>query len=345
VNAGGGLARLGALRGSGRSVRLVAATATGLVLAALLAAGCGIGDGADTTGGVAASPGELQSSSDDRRVVALDQPAALNALSLGVEPSLVFAGFGSQPELEEILASHDIPLQPFTISEPSLEAVAAARPDLIIGSGHPVTTAAYDDYSAIAPTVVIPFVADWRAQLDAVAAGLDRQDEADRLAAYIDERMDALRRALVDRGVDGKTVSVIGSIPGEPFAFPGSGLAGRLLTQLGLARPPAEDVEVPAQQGIVAFSLERLTDHDADTLITVTGAVYDTEAVITTSPLYAALGAVGRGRAFQVSGDIWLGAFPFAAAWMLGDLEDILLDDRPAGGTALERWSMLVGDL
>jgi len=102
---------------------------------------------------------------------------------------------------------------------------------------------------------------------------------------------------------------------------------------------------VPAQQGIVAFSLERLTDHDADTLITVTGAVYDTEAVITTSPLYAALGAVGRGRAFQVSGDMWLGAFPFAAAWMLGDLEDILLDDRPAGGTALERWSMLVGDL
>jgi ABC-type Fe3+-hydroxamate transport system substrate-binding protein len=106
---------------------------------------------------------------------------------------------------------------------------------------------------------------------------------------------------------------------------------------------PAQDVEVPADQGFVTFSAERLLDHDADTLITVAGAVYDTEETITASPLYPRLHAVEDDHDYQVSGDMWLGAAPFAAAWIVDDLTRILIDERqPPTAAATERWTTLV---
>jgi iron complex transport system substrate-binding protein len=280
---------------------------------------------------------------DVDRVVALDQPAALNALSLGVDLAVVFTGFQAQPETEEILANHDIATEPYFVAQPDLEAVAAARPDLIIGSGHPATVAAYDRYSAIAPTVVIAFSTDWHDQLSVTAAALDRHAQADALAARINRRVRDLRGAIADRGLDSTSVSVIGSIRGEPFAFPNSGLAGRLLTRIRLSRPAAQDVEVASDQGFVTFSPERLPDHDADTLITVTGAVYDTSETIIGSPLYERLQAVRDGHDYHVAGDMWLGAAPFAAAWILDDLAHILIHERqPPTTAATERWNVLV---
>jgi hypothetical protein len=63
--------------------------------------------------------------------------------------------------------------------------------------------------------------------------------------------------------------------------------------------------------------------------------------------------AVGRGgqlvdggladQAYRVSGDVWLGAAPFAAAWIHDDLDQILLHDRqPPLTDAPTRWSELV---
>lgn len=277
------------------------------------------------------------------RVVALDQPAALGALSLGVRPARVLAGFQAQPVADEILAGYDIATEPYSLAQPSLERVARARPDLIIGSGHPRTIAAYDQYTAIAPTVVVPFSTDWRDQLSVTAAALGRRDQAEALAARIDRQARQLRDAIAGRGLDGTSVSVIGSIRGEPFAFPNSGPAGRLLAQLGLTRPPAQDVEVASDQGFVTFSTERLPDHDADVLVTVTGAVYDTEETITRSPLYRRLDAVEQDRVYRASGDVWLGAAPFAAAWILDDLSHILLDHEQAPATPVfERWRTLI---
>jgi len=280
---------------------------------------------------------------DIDRIVALDQPAALNALSLGVAPAVVLAGFQAQPEAEEILASYGIETEAYSVAQPTLEAVAAAQPDLIIGSGHPATIAAYDQYTAIAPTVIIPFSTDWHDQLSVTAAALDRSHEADALTARIDQRADDLQAAITDRGLDNSSISVIGSIRGGPFAFPNSGLAGRLLTRLGLARPAIQDVEVAPDQGFVTFSSERLLDHDADTLITVTGAVYDTTETITRSPLYQQLHAVETNDDYQVSGDMWLGAAPFAAAWILDDLTHILAhEQQPPTTAATERWNTLI---
>lgn len=343
-----------------RLVTFVLASAALAMVVALTATGCGNDSGTggtDDTGGtvvdatddggdprpVRHAAGTTEVPADVDQVVALDQPAALNALSLEVEPAVVLAGFQAQPGADEILAGHDIATEPYSVAQPSLETVAAARPDLILASGHPSTIAAYEQYSAIAPTVVIPFSTDWHDQLAVAAAALHRADEADALAARIDRRIDDLRDTIARHDLDGTTISVIGSIRGDPFAFPNSGLAGRLLTQLGLARPPAQDIEVAADRGFIMFSPERLVDHDADTLITVTGAVYDTAETITGSPLYPHLDAVDRGDDFRVSGDMWLGAFPFAAAWIVDDLDHILIhEEQPDTAAALDRWDALL---
>lgn len=326
----------------------------GLVTALiLLSVACGGGDDSgDSTGGegspggshvVSHAAGRTEVPTEIGRLVALDQPAALNAIALGVEPAVVYAGFQSQPALDEILASYDITPEPLSLASPSFEAVAGARPDLVLGSGHPGTIASYDTYSEIAPTVVVPFAADWRRQLDVTAQALGRGEDADRLVAQVDQRIDELRAAFAERGVAGTTVSVVGSIRDQPFAFPRSGLAGRLLDDLGLARPAAQDVDVAADQGFVLFSPERLTEHDADVLVTVADAAYDTDQVITTSPLYDGLHAVRADRVFRASADMWLGALPFAAVWIVEDLATILLhDDQPDTTNALERWRALV---
>lgn len=280
------------------------------------------------------------------RVVVLDQAAALDALALGVEPAVAFAGFGSQPPLDEIIATYpDVEVEPYAVLAPSVEAVAAAAPDLILASGHPSTIATYDAYRSIAPTVVIPYDADWRDQLDVAAAALGREARGAEVAAVIEHAVAALRDAVAADGLAGTTVSVLAARGGTPYAFPTSGLAGQLLADIGVDRPAAQQVPATGPVPFIPFSVEALADHDADVLILLDSAATDTDEVIVAAPLYPTLGAVTAGRAYAVDGDMWLGASPFSALWMAQDLTSILVDHRAPDhlGGAVERWQAFAG--
>jgi iron complex transport system substrate-binding protein len=92
----------------------------------------------------------------------------------------------------------------------NIEAVAAAKPDLIIGGGQGITAVqakeSYDKLKAIAPTVLVPqSVTDWQQQLRQVADATGRGDRVDGLI----------------QGYDDKLAQVKGSIrpPAEPFAI------------------------------------------------------------------------------------------------------------------------------
>lgn len=278
------------------------------------------------------------------RIVVLDQAAALDALALGVEPAVAFAGFGPQPPLDEIIASHpDIAVEPYAVLAPSIETVAAAHPDLILASGHPTTISTYDAYSAVAPTVIIPYDADWHDQLAVAADALDRQTRGAEVADVIEAAVTDLRDAVTANGLTGTTVSVLGARGGNAYAFPASGLPGQLLADIGAGRPPAEQAPASGPVPLIPFSIETLGDHDADVLILIDSAATDTRDVIVASPLYPTLSAVAAGHAYTVDGDMWLGATPFSALWITQDLTSILVDGRAPDdlGTALDRWHAL----
>jgi iron complex transport system substrate-binding protein len=276
-----------------------------------------------------------------QRIVALDEHAALDVVGLGGAPTTVYGGFRSGVGTD-ILNGLGFEVEPYALTAPDLEAVAAARPDLILGSGHPGTVSAFGDYSQIAPTVVVPIDASWHEQLDVVAAALDREEEATAFAGALEERITELASELEEAGRTGDSVAVVGGIRGGPFAFPASGLPGRLLADLGLTRPPAEDVTVPPEQGFVMFSAETLADHDADVIITVDGDVFDTETTILESPLFASLAAVAEGEVYAVAGDMWLAGSPFTAAWIVDDLAAILVDGQDPEADPAARWGAVV---
>ncbi|WP_231974370.1 ABC transporter substrate-binding protein [Pseudonocardia sp. HH130630-07] len=83
----------------------------------------------------------------------------------------------------------------------SLEAVAAAQPDLIIGGGQGITAVqavqAYDQLAAIAPTVIVPrTLTSWEDQLNAVADAVNRTDAVPGLMQQYRDELDRVKAAV-----------------------------------------------------------------------------------------------------------------------------------------------------
>lgn len=146
----------------------LAATATALV-------GCSVGgDDAD-----ASETGESSAVPAPQKLLALDEFAALNALTLGVKPDTVFATLQSQAA-KEILQSEGIEVvdKPTFFQSPDVEQIAAVHPDRILLSDVGSLTSITVQANEIAPTTVLAYAAPWREVLNTAATALGRESEA-----------------------------------------------------------------------------------------------------------------------------------------------------------------------
>ena len=142
----------------------LAATATALV-------GCSVGgDDAD-----ASETGESSAVPAPQKLLALDEFAALNALTLGVKPDTVFATLQSQAA-KEILQSEGIEVvdKPTFFQSPDVEQIAAVHPDRILLSDVGSLTSITVQANEIAPTTVLAYAAPWREVLNTAATALGR---------------------------------------------------------------------------------------------------------------------------------------------------------------------------
>ena len=305
-------------------------TRTALCAAGLLVlSGCGSGGdasaGASTSGATPA---------DDRVVVALDDFAALHALTLGVEPDLVLEVF----EYESTSAVFDdlgLQTRPYG-SELDLETVAGAAPDLVVGVSIPTTASAEAQLDAIAPTTVVDYTAGWDEQLASVAEALGAEDRAAEIRQRLEDATADLAADVGAAGLTGSVTSVVGDNGGF-FSPPAATAVGSVLADVGLARPAVQEAAGDPASPFVTFSAETLPDQDGDTLFLLSGGPYGTEA-LTGSPLWAGLRAVQAGAVHEVSGEVWLSASAFSVDWVLDDLRAVLLDGAepaaPAGAAA-----------
>ncbi len=289
----------------------------------------------------AASPAPGGSATDDQVVLALDDFAAVHALTLGVEPDLVLEVF----EYESTSAVFDdlgLTTRPYG-AELDLEAVAAARPDVIIGVSIPTTAAAEDQLDAIAPTTVVDYTAGWDEQLSTVAGVLGREDRAQELQGRLEEATTDLAADLEDAGLAGSVTSVVADNGGF-FSPPAATAVGSVLAAAGLARPAAQEQAGDPASPFVTFTAETLTDHDGDALFLLSGGPYLTEG-LTASPLWAGLRAVQEGAVHEVSGEVWLSASAFSVDWVLADLRAALLGEGEPATTeqAPERFAQFTG--
>ncbi|WP_435174815.1 ABC transporter substrate-binding protein [Actinacidiphila sp. bgisy145] len=193
-------------RGGGRPTRrgLLSAGAAGAALFGLAA--CGSGGGSGSSGAKGASgtrtvdtaKGPVKVPASPKRVVAINDFPMSAMFDLGLTPAGVFDAGEQYVPPRDLTRWKAVPKVSDGVGGAiQVEKVAALKPDLIIGIDAQ-TTISYDEFSALAPTVLLPFSkskAPWRDMSDQTAAVLGVPGALDQLKKRYTDRAAAIRKA------------------------------------------------------------------------------------------------------------------------------------------------------
>lgn len=215
--------------------------------------------------------------------------------------------------------------------EPSLERVAALKPDLIIGSAE-AHSAIYDTAAKIAPTVLFNHM-DWKKYLKRLSEVTGREGAAnDALEAY-EKRVASIRERMEKKDV---TVSTVRFAPDRFVVFvdgPAAYAPFAVLHEAGVKRTAYETVT----DGTIVKrpDWEELANLDGDVLLYVSASGFESgpddalEKEVTGNPLWQLLPAVQDGRAFRVDRGPWQSFHGIGSAnRILDDVERYILADR-----------------
>ncbi|RZT85865.1 iron complex transport system substrate-binding protein [Pseudonocardia sediminis] len=239
------------MAGAGRRSRGLGAVLAAL-LAAVVLAGCSSGEDASSseagTRTIATDKGQLEVPAAPQRIVvlsgglagylyALDAPVvATDTRVLGVTN----AGGGFPPSWAAAAQKQGTTELPKG-EQLSVEAVAAAKPDLIIGGGQGITAVqaaqAYDRLAAIAPTVLVPrTVTAWQDQLRAVADAAGRTDRVEPLLGNYRTKLDQVKASIAPPA--GESTFVL-SYPGDKiYVVPPTAALPVLAKDVGIVPDP-----------------------------------------------------------------------------------------------------------
>ncbi|MGE2720455.1 iron-siderophore ABC transporter substrate-binding protein [Mycolicibacterium celeriflavum] len=271
--------------------------------------------------------GETLVPADPQRIVVLsgDQLDALCAL--GLQSRVVAAalpdGSDSQPSyLGQVI--HDLP-GVGTRSEPDLDGIRAAAPELILGS-QALTPEAFGALSDIAPTVFTgPPGAAWQDNLRTVGAATGRQDAANGL-------IDGFHRAADKTGADNDAThfqaSVVQFTDTTMRVYGADTFPGSVLADVGVDRPVTQRftdkpyIEVGITEADLAENPDlSIADGDIVYLSFDSPAARDRAPAVLHSDAWKKLGATRDDRVFAVNNEVWqTGEGIVAARGMLADL-------------------------
>jgi iron-siderophore transport system substrate-binding protein len=310
--------------------RRVALLAAALTTAASLAA-CGSDDGgsaaessAPSSGGgdgafpvtVSTAFGDVEIAEEPQRVVALGWSDAETALSLGVQPVgasdwLGFGGEGVGPWAEGL---YDEAPEIIETLEPSLEAIAALEPDLILDTRSDGTQERYDSLAAIAPTVGAPegvgaYQTTWQQQLELVGQALGRTEEAEELQGEVEQ---AFTDAAAEHPEFDGTEVAVGAYTSEGFgAYVRGDTRVDFMEALGFTNKPAIQ-DLATESFFVSVSEEQVSLLDAP--LTVVFPIFVDPSQITANPLWQTLGSVQQGNAVVLEDETLVSAFSSGSA-------------------------------
>lgn len=314
----------------------------------LLLTACGSDDGAASTPTPAPASGSTGSAAGEARVVthefgetsvpadpsavvAIDEYAALDLLSVGITPSVVFTTWGSEIG-QDILREAGATIVPVAMGDGvSAETVLAQHPDLVVFTsiGDPTF---YDSIAGEVPTLPIPSTTTpWRDKLVVLGDAFGEQDRAADLTAALEARLDALH----DAAAWPSSVSALMYNSGILAVPTGSAPSSQLFGELGITMPSLQRAPSESGSPYAPLSPELLGEQDADLVLVFAEGVYDAAAVEAT-PGFSALGAVARGDVAEVNGDMWFGTHALAISWMLDDLEALTAHRLDGVGTAAD---------
>lgn len=260
--------------------------------------------------------GETKVPAHPKRVVVLDNGALDNLLALGVKPVGAPTVFENEPFFSYLKEQTQGIQQVGIIDQPNLEAVAAAKPDLILGVKE-MHEKVYDKLSQIAPTVFTEEIGmDWKGNLKLHAEAVGKNKEADELIQQYDGRVAELQKKLGDR-LKTTQISLLRPRADHIRVYLRQSFSGKLIEDLGFARPPVQTKDDFA----LKVTEENIQDLDGDVIIWFSR---DKENLlkdkVMKSPLWSQLKAVKQNQVYEVSAETWLSGMGVQAA-------NLMLDD------------------
>jgi iron complex transport system substrate-binding protein len=295
-----------------------------LLAAALAVTSCSSGSGDDSSGSggtgsssgafpvtVSTAFGDVTVPEQPKRVVALGWGDAETALALGVQPVgasdwLAFGGEGVGPWAA---GQYDSAPEIIDTLEPSYEAIAALKPDLILDTKSPATQERYDSLKAIAPTIsqpegADPYLTSSKDQLAMVGEALGRSDEAAALQAGVDQAFTTAAAAHPE--FDGTSVAVAAYSSDGFGAYVRGDTRVDFMERLGFTLKP-EIQALATTSFFVPVSEEQLPLLDAG--LTVAFPIFVDAGLITGNPLWQAIPSVQAGHAVVLDDEALTSAF------------------------------------
>lgn len=210
---------------------------------------------------------------------------------------------------------------------PNIEKILELKPDLILAWED--AEQIYPMLSKIAPTVLIPvdlIEANWKTGFKAIAELLGKEEEAQQVLNHYNQRIEQLKMTLSNSYQD-KTISVAFAYGQNAYVYVKNSFMGSILKDLGLKRPPAQDVSVDGGR-INGISEERLDLLNGDILLFGVSDLGHLEAYesLKQKPLWRNLKAVQEGRVYLCDVHTWAGSSPLAADVVIDDLYKYLVN-------------------
>ncbi|WP_085991299.1 ABC transporter substrate-binding protein [Oceanobacillus senegalensis] len=261
------------------------------------------------------------------RIVVLTNHGTEALLSLGITPVGAVQSWTGDPWYEHITDQMDGVEVVGTESDINLEAIAALKPDLILGNKMRQEEH-YEALSAIAPTVFEETLrGDWKVNFKLIAEAVGQVEKGQEVLDAYNNRVAELSNDLGDKL--NTEVSMVRFMPQDVRIYHKDSFSGIILEEVGLARPEAQDVDDFAAKGVTK---ERIEEMDGDVIFYFTyqneGDGKDVEEKWINDPLWNNLDAVQAGKAYEVSDTIWNTAGGVLAAnLMLDDLREKLISE------------------
>ncbi|CAM3996978.1 ABC transporter substrate-binding protein [Mesobacillus zeae] len=268
-----------------------------------------------------------------KKIVILTNEGTEALLALGIKPVGAVQSWLGDPWYDHIKDQMDGVQVVGTESEVNLEAIAALKPDLIIGNKLR-QEAVYSQLNAIAPTVFSETLrGDWKENFSLYAKALNLEDKGNKVIDDFDAHVEEVKKNLGDQV--NKKVSVVRFMAGKTRIYYTESFSGVIFDQLGMKHPEhqAELFTPDNKLGNLAVEVgkEVTPKMDGDAIFYFTYApegdkeALNTAKEWTNDPLWKNLNAVKNGNAYQVSDATWNTSGGVAAAnIMLDDLEKLL---------------------
>ncbi|CAG9613047.1 putative siderophore-binding lipoprotein YfiY [Bacillus rhizoplanae] len=267
--------------------------------------------------------GKTEVPANPKRVVVLTNEGAEALLSLGVTP----VG-AAQPPTGDPWYPHTKDKMKNTKPvgdelQVNLEAIAALKPDLIIGNKMRQEKV-YEQLNSIAPTVFSETLrGEWKDNFKFYAKAVNKEKEGQKVLADYDKRIKDLQGKLGDQV--NQEISMVRFMPGDVRIYHQDTFSGVILKELGFKRPGDQNKNDFAERNV---SKERIPAMDGDILFYFTynkgneNKGSELEKEYTSDPLFQNLNAVKNGKAYKVDDVIWNTAGGVIAAnLMLDDIE------------------------